>query len=468
MSTELNEIELNLLHEIAYSDSCDSLKHILHGYTLADFQTKAIAWCIIWKRMIISLDTGLGKTLIASSIMNLIPEPGKWIFMCQLNSLRQTYEKISKCLPNKVILATDSSKSAITYIMSTDIRKVDIYLVTYESFKDIDFNTWILRNKEEFIGIFLDESHNVANNTSRIHDYLKLMLEHSFKYQYFLTATPLRVSPIQFINQVSVMDPKLVRNPERLAMMCQVYENGVIVGYKNLEAIAKLLSPRYLNISREEIGCKGNYEPIFVPILNDTKIPGKDTPNNPKIQKSDPNGLPIQSLVQLVLSLVRKGKKGIIYANLNKYKSLIVKELSQFCSVGEISGRINVQERKILQDKFNNNELQVLVINVTESLDLTCDFIIFYELTSLYKQVIGRGERGLSGRDLQIYFMVITDNYDMNFFFKHVYQCGILLESLCHKNISELHGIHDQIKEYLSGTQKLLLEDILAMYEEEL
>ncbi len=460
--------EMDLLQEIVDENSCMSINHILDGFTLSDFQTKAIVWCIIRKRMMISLDTGLGKTLVAAAIMNLISKEGKWIFMCQLNSLNQTYNKLHKCLRYKRIVATDSSRRFMNQIMSLNMNDIDVILITYESFKDIEFNNWVLRNKDRFIGIFLDESHNVANNTSRIHDYLKLMMQHSFEYQYFLTATPLRISPIQFINQIAVMDKYLVSNPEKLAMICQVYENGNVIGYKNLDAISKLLSPRYLNISREDIGCKGNYEPIFIPIPNDSNIPAKQTPNNPKIQKSNPNGMPIQILVELVQQLIIKGKKGIIYANLNKYKTLIVNNISQFCTVGEISGRVSVPERARLQNDFNNGRLQVLVINVTESLDLTCDFIIFYELTSLYKQVIGRGERGLVGRDLQIYFMVITDNYDMDFFFKHVYQCGILLESLCHKNISELHGIHDQIKEYLSGTQKLLLEDILSIYEEEL
>ena len=177
--------EMDLLQEIVAEDSCMSINHILDGFTLSDFQTKAIVWCIIRKRMMISLDTGLGKTLVAAAIMNLISKEGKWIFMCQLNSLNQTYNKLHKCLRYKRIVATDSSRRSMNQIMNLNMNGIDVILITYESFKDIEFNNWILRNKDRFIGIFLDESHNVANNTSRIHDYLKLMMQHSFEYQYF-------------------------------------------------------------------------------------------------------------------------------------------------------------------------------------------------------------------------------------------------------------------------------------------
>ena len=454
-----NEIEtLQYLFKI---HDCAILKHILVGYTLADYQCFAIALALTRKRLILSLDTGLGKTLIAGAIMAVLKPLNKsWLFLCKLDAVRQTYKKLADALPNFTINVSDSRSINMAEFKRSE--KADIYIITYEAFRDVSLNNWILERHDDFIGIFLDESHNISNNTSRVHDYAKHMLRKCFEFQFCLTATPLRTSPDQYINQVSMIDPKLIPDPKKVAMIIRKYENNVFVAYRNLDWLAKTLSPRCLSITRENVGARGKYRPIFIPIPNVHDSGYSKCPESPKVQKSDPDGKSINILVDLIKHKLAEGQKGLIYANLNKYKSLIMDKLSEFCVVAEISGRVsNTAVRTEIQQKFNNNEIDVVVINVTEALDLTCDYVVFYEQTSLYKQVIGRGERGLSGRDLEIYFMVITDNYDMNFFFRNVYQNGLLIEKLCSKDISELHAINNQIKDYLSAAQQEEVNNVI-------
>lgn len=463
--TALNNLERNEIETLQFlfkNHDCAILKHILVGYTLADYQCFAIATALTRKRLILSLDTGLGKTLIAGAIMAVLKPLNKsWLFLCKLDAVHQTYMKLSEALPNFVINASDSKSVNMAELKQNG--KADIYILTYEAFRDVSLNNWILERRDDFIGIFLDESHNISNNTSRVHDYTKHMLRKCFEFQFCLTATPLRTSPDQYINQVSMIDPKLIPDPKKVSMIIRKYENNVFVAYRNLDWLTKTLSPRCLSITREHVGARGNYKPIFIPIPNVHDSSYSKCPESPKVQKADPDGKAIDILVNLVKHKLAEGQKGLIYANLNKYKSLIIDKLSKLCTIAEISGRVtNTSVRTAIQQDFNNNKIDVVILNVTEALDLTCDYVIFYEQTSLYKQVIGRGERGLAGRDLEIYFMVITDNYDMNFFFRNVYQNGLLIEKLCSKDISELHEINNQIKDYLSAAQQEEVNNVIT------
>lgn len=453
-----------LLHE-----GMSSLRNILDGITLADFQTGVLAWAFANRKMMISLDTGLGKTLISAGIIRLVTEPGSWLFICQLNSIAQTYRKFQELIPEKRILCATAAEDSLLPVIRSDPRNVDIYILSYEAFRDINCNNWILNNLKKFVGFITDESHNVANTRSTIRDFMYLLWQKDFSYKYCLTATPLRVNPEQFLNQMAMIDPELVPDPKMLLRKYTVYDSTTkkVIGYKYLDELHDIMKPRYINKCREELGIRGNYNPIFVPVKNMDIPEEAHLPDSPKIQKADPHGLPIQALKKLILNYKLEGKRGIVYANLNRYKSLIMDSLSDYISIAEISGRVSMDSRSEIQKRFNNGELDCICLNATESLDLPCDYIIFYELTSLYKQVVGRGERGLSGKDLDICFLVITENYDLDFFFEHVYAKGVLLEQLCRKDVSELHDINNQIQNYLDEKQSHILREILKLHEEE-
>ena len=99
-----------------------------------------------------------------------------------------------------------------------------------------------------------------------------------------------------------------------------------------------------------------------------------------------------------------------------------------------------------VHQQFLNKELDVLITNVTTGKDLPCDYIIFYELTFDYKQMLGRGERGLEGVALDVRFILTDTLAEMQFFYLNVYQRGLLLEKLCDKDLPELHGAMKQLE----------------------
>ena len=154
-----------------------------------------------------------------------------------------------------------------------------------------------------------------------------------------------------------------------------------------------------------------------------------------------------------ILDLIKKykaeGKHGLIYANRNTIKKAVKAALETEDLVVDIMDGTHTATQKkkdVVQKKFLNRELDVLITNVTTGKDLPCDYIIFYELTFDYKQMIGRGERGLQGVDLDVHFILTDSTYEMRFFYTNVYQRGILLEQLCGKDLPELHGALDQLE----------------------
>lgn len=160
------------------------------------------------------------------------------------------------------------------------------------------------------------------------------------------------------------------------------------------------------------------------------------------------------ALVEILSLYKQQGKRGVIYANRNVLKRALQKILSDSGFTVEIlDGSLTATQKKkdAVHKHFLDNELDVLITNITTGKDLPCDFIIFYELTFDYKQMVGRGERGLEGKNLDIYFILTDSLYEMRYFYANVYQRGLLLERLCGKDMPELHVAVKQLEQKLES-----------------
>ena len=286
------------------------------------------------------------------------------------------------------------------------------------------------------------------------------MMRNCFRFQFFLSATPLTVSPSQICNQVNMIDPLLVPDPDDLSMRYTQYKEGKIVGYHHLTDLGDLLSERYISITRRDLGIKGNYQPQLVICNKLEDIP--EVTNFELIketkQRSDFDGL--EKLGTILRNHSLKGQKGLIYANLSIYKNVILETFKDMYRIELLDGSLNSVQQSKVQARFNSGDIDILICNLTEGADLPCDYIVFYEQTVLYKQYIGRGERGLEGRDLSIYFMVISDSYDIDFFYNNIYRRSLLLELILQKDISEIKVIEQQLQKHLSFEAKLLFEPL--------
>lgn len=454
MQLTLTDRQLELLAYLQESKSVDSLRHSVKGVELARFQTHAIAFGIVTEACVFSLDTGLGKTLVAAGIMNILKlmKPNlRWIFVCQCSNLSTTSKKLQAALYNMNVVYCDSTESRILDTFFTrNAANADVVVLSYEAITCPPVENFLFKNRHVFKGIFLDESQLVSNLTSHTSRLISAIID-SCNYKFALTATPLRINPDQVVNQVYMVDRAMFSGESMDTFMnyFRIWDDARVVGYKDLDKLQQLLSLRVFNYTRASLGAKGNYRPIVE--LVDTNGLYSEIPKIDQLRviKADKHGPAMQRLCEVLLDYKRKGKRGLIYANRNVVKTALLDRLRSIgLSVDILDGRnTNTQQKKDkVHQAFLHDTYDVLITNITTGKDLPCDYIIFYEQTFDYKQMIGRGERGLAGRDMDIVFILCSDTYELQFFYSNVYQRGMMLEELCGKDLSELSQVVKQIE----------------------
>jgi len=458
----ITEKQFTMIKQLCERGSMQSLSHITNGFQLSDFQTFSLAASFILEKCVISLDTGLGKTIVAGALINLDLSTKRWLFVSKNNNLIQTARKLGFIINDRYVQYCSGKLESIKNIMLT-CQPNSVVVITYDTLNNIDFLKYLFSIRDSFNGIIIDESHNIGNKGSNRSEMLKHMMRNSFRYQYMLTATPLSINPFQIINQINMIDEELVPDPEALAMKHTIYENGKQVGYKNLDELADMLEMRYISFTREELGIKGNY------IMKLYLCQMKKKPSSIdelRAAKSDSSNPAMQQLIILVKKLIESGKHGLIYANLSLYKDMIFDELSKFCQCAVLDGRCDARSKSKIQQDYNSGRYDVLISNLEEGADLPSDFILFYELSVKYKQFIGRGERGLSGKDMEISF-IILDGYEVEFFYRNIFKRSLLLEALCKKDVSDIKEIENQLSKVLSDDLLYDLNSTSILFEEE-
>ena len=123
--------------------------------------------------------------------------------------------------------------------------------------------------------------------------------------------------------------------------------------------------------------------------------------------------------------------KGLIYVNLGVVREFLFEELQKAgIRVACVYGKTTLKERKEIQKKFENGELDVIITSVTTSLDLECDYIIFYEFTVDVYQMIGRADRGLKNKRLDIFFIITAKTGEADYFLNNIYERSLLIRKV--------------------------------------
>lgn len=462
----LTKGEIQQLSQLFSRRSFSLLRHCVNGISeLADFQAVSIAYAIITRACLLNIDTGLGKTLIAAGIINVLHtmKPHlKWVYICQCSNLGTTAAKLKTHLFEANLVFCDSTETQILNTFFT--RKAinaDVLVLSYEAIVKPEVEGFLFKNRDVYQGIILDESQmlsNLASHTSR----LISAIINAACYKILLSATPLRINAEQVVNQVYMVDRVMFSqcNMQTFLNYFRVWSNGEIIGYKNLDDLKGILMPRMLSFSRSDLAMRGNYVPFaklcYSGLRNDASM------QDVIASKVNPSGSLMKTLVELVLQYKQQNKRGLIYANRNVLKTSIRDALLSAGITTDILDGYHTSTQHLkerVHKSFLNNNLDVLITNISTGKDLPCDYIVFYELSFDYKQMIGRGERGLTGTDLDVIFILTDSECEIKFFYKNVYQRCILLEQLCGKDMPELHGTWEQIKQHMSE-RGMLLSDI--------
>lgn len=467
MRVTLTEKQFILLSQLYKRNSAQSLTKLVRGEELADFQTCAVAHGLIAEACVYNVDTGLGKTMISAGLINAVKAyvPNlKWIFLCQCSNIGQTYKKLSMWLNDSNIAYSDSTEDSILDVFFT--RKAitaDVVILSYEAIICPSVESFLFKNRHLFKGVFIDESQLISNLSSHTSQLVSAIVNNC-RYKFALTATPLRINIDQVVNQVYMVDRHLFdgNNLDGFLRQFKVWDDGRVVAYQNLEQLQQLLAPRMFSFTRSELGMRGDYRPL--PVLVDTRGRYATVPrlDQTKVMKSDKDGPALKALGHEITRCKALGLRGLIYANLNEVKVAArdyLKELG--IRVAILDGRHTNTSRKkdAMQMAFNSGEYDVIITNLTTGKDLPCDYICFYEQTFDYKQMLGRGERGLAGVNLDIIFILCKDTYELDFFYENVYQRGLLLETLCGKDLSELKQAVKEIESILKSKKNYKIGD---------
>ena len=85
-----------------------------------------------------------------------------------------------------------------------------------------------------------------------------------------------------------------------------------------------------------------------------------------------------------------------------------------------------------------NGEFDVVLTNAKEALDMPGSYVVFYEFTSSTQQFIGRVERGLETKALDVIYIFVENTDEWDYFIRNVVCISQEIEELFGSNLSEV------------------------------
>lgn len=387
-----------LANRMSNNESYDAIKFALKGdIVLKDTQCVDVAKALLVEKCLITADTGLGKTYIASALIKLIlgrlsREPvGKFLFVCKLD---QRYETTQKILESTGLscMFLDASSSTIDKIRGGLLEDVDVIMITINCFSKAPILNELLRYRNRIDGVIFDEMHEYVNYKNSLNGEAIFMLAKNLRYVYGLTATPENSREGQMED----------------ILRCINYEE-----FPNEKDITKALIGKTDNyvlrasiINRNREG--GNREAVCLRV-KPTQYQRENPDDLPfRVLLKGPSGKPqLNVLFRTIKDNMRKNQRGLIYANLKVIQNAVLEEAKrQGVRAVLVNGEVTGKDRQKALNDFMNGDYDIIVTNITTSIKIDSDYVVFYELSSDIKQTIGRTERGFDSKELYIYYVI--------------------------------------------------------------
>lgn len=426
-----------LPQDVVKLSSVKAIRNVLHGITLEDFQTVDTLTALVRKRCIIGHDTGMGKTLAASAIIKMLHNENnsrKFIFIAKRNQFQQTPDKIADATGLKVVAISSESSSINENILDNSFLKNDVIILSAEALNSTLIMSRIYAHRKLFCALIVDEAHEFTNFYEADRSFRLECMSHAFEYFIALTATPMTTDLEQFTRLLYLVDKRTFNDFRGTA---RLLEQGKLDLEKEFPGI-------YIRRTRSSLGIANSYNPVAI-LVEPTKEQIGATGINMFKQTKGPGAEPqVEKLIETILA--ERPHKGLVYIRHHAVRKYVELQLQaagiRFAS---INGLTPMSSRKGIMDAFANDEYDVVLISVTTSIDLNCDYIFFYEFTSDVKQVIGRGERGLVPKTLNVYFLFTLHTGEIDYFDKNIFRRSIIIQNILQRDYSELIEIGRQV-----------------------
>ena len=427
----------SLEQEILAVQSYEAFASILNGYHLEDFQTADLLKALYHKRYILAYDTGLGKTLLASAFMKLLrnENPNRKFIMIVLKSqLAQTPKKIRDATGFRITCITAEDSVIDSQLLNKDITSSDIIIMTHDCLNNIKVRVALFNNKDLFSGLIIDEAHELSNIQGASSAFSLFTMCKQFEFVLALTATPITTKITQLANLMYIVNRHAIPD---LKTAEEILDRDGVNAFRDV----------VVTRTRKDLGIFSNYVPHVHMVKALPEQSGACGVNMFEITKGRGAYPQVNKLIDIIQNA--KPDKGLVYINRHATREFVVEELNKTdIRFDCINGKTSLLERKRIAEAFNNNQLDIIITSVTSALDLDCEYIIFYEFTVNVKQMLGRGERGLNPKTLDIHYIFTTHTEEPAYFIRNIYERSLLVKRVMGQDVNHVIKAVQQMKAF--------------------
>lgn len=395
--------------------------------SLSDAQSVDVLKALAFKRFNALYATGLGKTYVAAGYMralkNAIPD-SKFLMVIKKRQSSQTPRKIETISGLRCVVFTAESNSLPTRGL---IDSVDCVMITHNVLNSIPHLERLLTLLDEFTALIVDEVHLLSNFSEASSAFTLLTLSGRIEYFLGLTATPITTDLKQFANLMKVTCPDLVDNHRRLSYNLKKYGLSALD-----DPEFDFLQDTFVIRSRPHRR-RGIAE--FVDAL-----PWQEGASGVDMFVKTKGPRAVNAALRLLEVIKeRLPERGVVYVNHKEVYRFIVPFLeSKGIRVAVVNGDTTQHQQDVALEGFVNGEFDVVLTNAKEALDMPGSYVVFYEFTSSTQQFIGRVERGLETKALDVIYIFVENTDEWDYFIRNVVCISQEIEELFGSNLSEV------------------------------
>lgn len=414
-----------LLDDIDKLESYEAIADITSP-SLRDYQSKDLLHALAVKSFVCMYDTGMGKTFVAAGFMKALKnaKEGDKFLVFTTNAFSESFgTEVSKITGLRCICYTESP----SYVLSPiELEKNDVVIMTHGCLNVVEHMTALSMYLNEFSAVVIDELHLVSNfNESKRGSMLHSIMSR-FEYKLGLTATPITTDEQQLAKALHLINSDAVPDWKKLTLDIKKFGASMI---------DSKLEDLFIVRQRSHNNHKGYLMEVEA-LPHQKKSSGEGMFYTTKGYGATNNHEAVKKIIDIHKDF---GHRGLIYSNLKEVQSALSEALTSYgISNVIINGDMTRTKKNELASKHLNGEFDVVITNISEAIDLTSDYVIFYEFTSHVSQVIGRAERTLESKNLNIYIMVTKDTGEMDYFYRNVYCKCQIVEDLLDIDLSEI------------------------------